>query len=60
LGNAKAATLLQEILDQEKAANESLTELAESKSNSEAMEKPQENGFSSGKKSNRATATASR
>jgi ferritin-like metal-binding protein YciE len=37
LGNSKAASLLQEILDQEKAANETLTELARAKSNEEAL-----------------------
>jgi len=37
LGNTEAAGLLQEILDQEKAANESLTELARASSNEEAL-----------------------
>jgi ferritin-like metal-binding protein YciE len=37
LGYAKAANLLKEILDQEKAANETLTELALGKSNEEAL-----------------------
>jgi len=37
LGNQKAAGLLLEILDEEKAANEKLTELARSKNNSEAL-----------------------
>ena len=37
LGNKEAAGLLQEILDQEKAANESLTALAEASSNEEAL-----------------------
>jgi len=37
LGNVKAAGLLQEILDEEKAANEKLTELAQASSNAEAL-----------------------
>lgn len=37
LGNEKAADLLAEILDQEKAANEMLTELARASSNEEAL-----------------------
>jgi ferritin-like metal-binding protein YciE len=37
LGNTKAAHLLLEILDQEKAANEKLTELARASSNEEAL-----------------------
>jgi ferritin-like metal-binding protein YciE len=37
LGQVEAATLLEEILDEEKAANESLTELAETRSNAEAI-----------------------
>jgi ferritin-like metal-binding protein YciE len=37
LGNEKAASLLQEILDQEKATDESLTELALRSSNREAL-----------------------
>jgi ferritin-like metal-binding protein YciE len=37
LGNHKAAGLLQEILNEEKAANESLTRLAVSKCNQEAL-----------------------
>lgn len=37
LGNKEAAALLQEILEQEKAANETLTELARSSSNDEAL-----------------------
>ena len=37
LGNKEAAGLLLEILDEEKAANESLTELARSSSNEEAL-----------------------
>lgn len=38
LGNTKAFALLQEILDEEKAANESLTELARARNNGEAMD----------------------
>ena len=37
LGNAKAATVLQEILAEETTANETLTELAETRSNEEAL-----------------------
>ena len=37
LGNKKAAALIKEILDQEKAANATLTELAQAKSNKEAL-----------------------
>lgn len=37
LGNTEAADLLQEILDEEKAANETLTELALASSNEEAL-----------------------
>ena len=37
LGNEEAASLLQEILDSEKSTNETLTELARSSSNEEAM-----------------------
>jgi ferritin-like metal-binding protein YciE len=37
LGNEEAASLLQEILEEEKAANESLTELARASSNEEAL-----------------------
>ena len=37
LGNTRAAGLLQEILDEEKAANESLTELARASSNEDAL-----------------------
>ena len=37
LGNSEAARLLQTILDEEKAANESLTDLARSSSNSDAL-----------------------
>jgi ferritin-like metal-binding protein YciE len=44
LGNDDAAGLLSEILEEEKAANESLTELARAKSNEEALGEDQENG----------------
>jgi ferritin-like metal-binding protein YciE len=44
LGNKEAAGLLQEILDEEKAANEALTELARASSNEEALGKSDENG----------------
>ncbi len=37
LGNQKAATILQGILEEEKAANEALTELARASSNEEAL-----------------------
>jgi ferritin-like metal-binding protein YciE len=37
LGNPEAAGILQEILDEERAANESLTELARAKCNEEAL-----------------------
>lgn len=37
LGNTRAAGLLQQILDEEKAANESLTDLARASSNDEAL-----------------------
>ena len=37
LGNEEAASILEEILEQEKAANETLTELARSGSNEEAL-----------------------
>jgi ferritin-like metal-binding protein YciE len=37
LGNEKAAELLEEILEEEKAANEALTELARASSNEEAL-----------------------
>ena len=37
LGNDQAALILTEILDEEKAANEALTELARSRSNAEAL-----------------------
>ena len=42
LGNKEAAGLLQEILDQEKAANESLTALARASSNGEALDESDE------------------
>ena len=44
LGNEKAAGLLQEILDEEKAANEKLTELARASSNEEALGEADEKG----------------
>jgi ferritin-like metal-binding protein YciE len=44
LGNDEAAGLLEEILEEEKAANESLTELARAKSNQEALGEDHENG----------------
>jgi ferritin-like metal-binding protein YciE len=44
LGNPKAANLLQEILDQEKAANETLTELARASSNEQALSQSSETG----------------
>jgi len=40
LGSKKAASLLKEILSEEKGANEALNELAHSKSNEEAMGEP--------------------
>jgi ferritin-like metal-binding protein YciE len=43
LGNDDAADLLQEILDEEKAANRSLTELARASSNKEALGEDEEN-----------------
>jgi len=45
LGNAQAAGLLQQILDEEKAANESLTELARASSNQEALGEDDQNGM---------------
>ena len=44
LGNTDAASLLEEILDEEKAANESLTTLARADSNDEALGAPGKNG----------------
>ncbi len=44
LGNQQAAGLLQEILDEEKAANEKLTELARASSNEEALSDSDQNG----------------
>ena len=44
LGNKNAAGLLQEILDQEKAANETLTKLARAGSNKEALEDSEKKG----------------
>jgi len=43
LGNDEAATLLEAILDEEKAANEGLTELARASSNQEALDEADEN-----------------
>lgn len=42
LGNHEAADILEEILDEEKAANESLTELARERSNQEALNESEE------------------
>jgi Domain of unknown function (DUF892) len=44
LGNKEAASLLQEILDEEKAANESLTKLALAKCNQEALGESDQKG----------------
>jgi ferritin-like metal-binding protein YciE len=44
LGNKEAAGFLQEILDEEKAANESLTKLALAKCNQEALEESDQKG----------------
>ena len=44
LANQKAAGLLQEILEEEKAANEGLTELARASSNEEALGEGNQNG----------------
>src|ERR1035437_3505533 len=44
LGNTEAAGLLQEILNQEKAANESLTKLALAKCNQESLEESDQKG----------------
>jgi len=44
LGNDDAAGLLEEILEEEKAANESLTELARASSNEEALGEDHDNG----------------
>jgi ferritin-like metal-binding protein YciE len=44
LGNKEAAGLLQEILDEEKAANESLTKLARASNNEEALGEGNQNG----------------
>jgi ferritin-like metal-binding protein YciE len=53
LGNQEAANLLQEILDEEKAANETLTELARASSNNEALGESNDKGSkeASGKRS---------
>lgn len=42
LGNDEAATLLEDILDEEKAANDGLTELARASSNPEALDEADE------------------
>jgi len=44
LGNQKAARVLEEILDEEKGANETLTELARASSNEEALGEAEESG----------------
>lgn len=44
LGNSKAAALLEQILEEERAANESLTELARASSNEEALGDSDKNG----------------
>ena len=44
LGNQKAADLLQEILEEEKGANDALTRLARATSNEEALDKSGDNG----------------
>ena len=48
LGNKEAAGLLQGILEQEKAANESLTELAKTRSNQEALGESEQTDSESG------------
>ena len=45
LGNEQAAGLLQQILDEEKAANEALTNLARDSSNEEALGEDNQNGM---------------
>ncbi len=45
LGNKKAASLLEQTLDEEKAANQSLTDLARAGNNEEAMALPSDGGF---------------
>ena len=45
LGNTEAAVLLQEILEEEKAANESLTDLARASSNQEALSESEEEAW---------------
>jgi len=45
LGNKEAGDLIKHILDEEKAANESLTELARTGSNGEALDKPEVKGL---------------
>jgi ferritin-like metal-binding protein YciE len=49
LGHDKAVGLLKDILDEEKAANEKLTELARSENNEKALEGEMENAGESGK-----------
>jgi ferritin-like metal-binding protein YciE len=44
LGNKKAASLLEQTLDEEKAANQSLTDLARAGNNEEAMALPSDGG----------------
>ena len=44
LGNSKAAALLEQILEEERATNESLTELARASSNEEALGDSDKNG----------------
>ena len=48
LGNAKAAALLEGILDEEKAANQALTDLARSRSNAEALGGSEQTGAEAG------------
>ncbi len=62
LGNEEAAGLLKEILDEEKAANESLNELALESSNKEALgeEDSEEDEKPSGKKSPKPAAASRR
>lgn len=56
LENSKAACLLQEILDEEGAANRALTQLARSKSNEEAMDEEVEVSSANGGKKSAPTA----
>jgi ferritin-like metal-binding protein YciE len=48
LGNEEAASIIEEILDEEKAANETLTELARSSSNEEALGESDDNASDEG------------